>query len=83
MKIKQLRAGDLIEVATVDRALGGKARERRPRRLRKERWRAAVIGPSVMGDGWWIVKKIAGRGSTRRTYTVPEVEVVRVVVRAA
>jgi len=38
-------------------------------------------GPSVLGQGWWIVKNVNGRSTPWMTYTVPEDEVVRVVRR--
>jgi hypothetical protein len=71
--------GDLVEIVTIDGARGGKANaDRRDRPIRKERWRAVVMGPSVMGSGWWIVKKVNGRRSSSMTYTVPDTEMVRV-----
>jgi len=75
--------GDLIEVTTVNRAQGGNAyADSRRKPNRKERWRAVVLGPSLMGPGWWLVKKLNSRGSHwRRTYTVPEKEIVRVLRR--
>ena len=78
---KRLEVGDLIEVMTVDRARGGNAyADRRPKPIRRERWRGVVLGPSSMGPGWWIVKKLNGAASRgRRTYTVPENEIVRIV----
>ena len=79
---KRLEVGDLIEVMTVDRALGGNAyADRRRKPIRRERWRGVVLGPSLMGPGWWIVKKLNGAASRgRRTYTVPKNEIVRVLL---
>ena len=57
---KQFCEGDLVEVSTVDRAAGKGATNRRPKPARKERWRAVVVGPSVLGTGWWMVKKLSG-----------------------
>lgn len=81
MKHGTFRAGDLIEVVTLNRANGGSASNRRPKQVHKLRWRAVVVGPSVMGTGWWIVKKVNGHGSPWTTYTIPEDEIVRVVRR--
>ncbi len=78
MKHERFRTGDLVVIVTVDGARGGKAtRDRRPKPVRKERWRAVVLGPSVMGSGWWIVKKMSGPSSNWMTYTVPDTEMVR------
>jgi hypothetical protein len=78
-----LRQGDVVEVVTVNRANGGAASNRRPKPARNERWRGVVVGPSVMGSGWWMVKKMNGRSAPWMTYTIPEDEVVRVVRRSA
>jgi hypothetical protein len=80
-KGERLREGDVVEVVTVNRAGGGSANRRRTL-VRKERWRAIVIGSSVIGPGWWMVKKVNGQSAPWMTYTIPEEEVVRVVRRA-
>ncbi len=77
---KHFREGDLVEVVTVNRANGDGATNR-AKMARKERWRAIVVGRSLMGAGWWIVKKVNRRSSSRRTYTIPESEVLRIVRR--
>ena len=80
---KQFREGDLVEVVTANRASGGLATNRRPKPIRNERWRAVVVGPSVLGTGWWMVKKVNSHSAPWMTYTIPEDEIVRVVRRAA
>jgi len=77
MKREQFREGDPVEVVTVDRA-NGEASTNRAKLGHRERWRAVVIGPSVMGPGWWVVKKLHGSGRRWATYTVPDIEMVRV-----
>ena len=79
MKRKQFREGDLVEVLTIDRARGPKATaDHRPKPIRKERWRAVVLGPSVMGPGWWVMKKITRGRARMTTYTVPDTEMAQV-----
>lgn len=78
MKHEMFRPGDLVEVVTVNRASGGATTNRRSKPAHNERWRAFVIGPSVLGTGWWIVKRLNGGRSNGRTYTIPEAEVIRV-----
>lgn len=35
-------------------------------------WAGSVVGPSVMGEGWYIVRPLGKRGSTRvAPFTVP------------
>lgn len=63
MKREQFREGDLVEVVTVNRANGDGATNR-PKMVRKERWRAVVVGPSIIGAGWWIVKGLTGAALT-------------------
>jgi hypothetical protein len=77
MKNKQFRSRALVKVVTVNRANGDGATNRL-KMARKERSKAVVVGPSVMGAGWWIVKKVSGRSAPWMTYTVPATEMARV-----
>ncbi len=45
---KHFREGELVEVVTVNRTKGDGATNR-VKMARKERWKAVVVGPSVMG----------------------------------
>jgi hypothetical protein len=67
------KAGDLVAVVTVS---DGASFTRKPV---TRSWAGKVIGPSVIGEGWWMVREInpstgePGRGRSR-TLTVPEQE---------
>lgn len=75
MTAKTFNRGDLVAVLTKDRG------ERHLRKHAEETWAARVIGPSVIGDGWWLVRKVdpaTGRpGKGAGTFTVPEHEMSR------
>lgn len=75
MKRERFHEGDLVEIVTVNHGRKAIANRRR-KALPKERWRAVVIGPSVIGPGWWVVKKLNGR-RPHMSYTVPDIEMVR------
>jgi hypothetical protein len=70
----KFRAGQKVTVRTVD---GGRlprmVASQRP--IRTEEWQGRVVGPSMIGAGWWLVRKAGGRGGI--TYTVPEREMRR------
>jgi hypothetical protein len=78
--VRQFRRGQIVEIVTVDRGRGEKINDHRRTPALEEHWRAIVLGPSAFALGWWVVKKLGGdRPSARRTYTVPEAEIRRVV----
>lgn len=72
--MNDFKAGDLVVIVTVN--------EGRPVRNKRDAveqtWAAKIIGPSPIGEGWWIVRAIdpatgkpTGWGAPR---TVPEDE---------
>lgn len=56
------KPGDLVVVVTVNRGLP----VRPPRKGRKpdavESWAGAIVGPSLVGPGWWNVRRISPKG---------------------
>jgi hypothetical protein len=66
------KPGDVVTVVTVGRGLAV-ARARAHAKLHaKVTWRGVIVGPSMVGNGWWNVRSIARGG---RVYAVPDVEI--------
>lgn len=70
------KAGDLVEIVTVDRGRGDTSYKLKAGHARGERWRAVILMPSPLHSGWWVVKKYSRNGKATRTYTVPAAEMV-------
>lgn len=67
------KPGDIAVVVTVDRGLPSRPNGRKP--PTEQAWAARLIGPSVLGQGWWLVHKLdAKTGKGAACYTVPETE---------
>jgi hypothetical protein len=62
------KPGDPVEITTIDRGRRGLTVSSK-RKPKVQVWRAAVIGPSVLGTYFWLVKSEGGP-----TYTVPAAE---------
>lgn len=69
------QAGDLVAILTIN---GGRAVYRERQRV-EEAWAGRIVGPSPIGEGWWLVRRIdpasgkIARGRSR-VVTVPESE---------
>ena len=68
---RRLKRGDMVEVTTINR--GGPPLESRARE-KKETWSGEIVGPSLLGRDWWIVRRL-GSAMPGRTYTVPSDEI--------
>lgn len=73
----KFKVGDFVAVATTN---GGRIVQHERQRV-VETWAARIIAPSVMGDGWWLVRAVdpaTGHVLTgSRLTTVPESEMSR------
>lgn len=71
------KPGDLVVVRTVNRGLP----VRQPRKGRKrqdaaESWAGEIAGPSLVGPGWWNVRRLSTEKRTRSgVYAVPDGEI--------
>ena len=77
MIARSFNAGQPVVITTVNRGLGPTAsNQSSPPKV--EVWHAIVVGPSVLGDDLWMVRKITkGRrqGGKNAVYTVAGAEI--------
>jgi hypothetical protein len=70
------KRGDRVLVTTVNRGLSIISESRaRERQAKPETWAGEVVGPSLLGPGWWIVRRRSSSGTNSQTYTVPDREI--------
>ncbi|WP_428672026.1 hypothetical protein [Reyranella sp.] len=74
--MREWKPGDLVTVVTVNRGLS----VRRPRKDSKRKdpveWVGKIVGPSLLGPGWWNVSGIrAANGRRAGSFAVPEKEI--------
>ena len=69
-----MKRGDVVEVVTTNRGLSPSLW----RRLldKQESWTGEIVGPSVLGPAWWMVRRL-GPAKYGRTYAVPSDEIKR------
>jgi hypothetical protein len=70
------KPGNLVVVVTVNRGLP----VRQPRKGRKrqdaaEPWAGEIVGPSLVGPGWWNIRRIGAKGLRGAVYAVPDGEI--------
>jgi hypothetical protein len=71
------KPGDLVVVVTVNRGLP----VRQPLKGRKrqdaaESWAGEIAGPSLVGPGWWNVRRLTAKGRVGGgVYAVPDGEI--------
>jgi hypothetical protein len=71
---RKWKPGDLVVVVTVNRGrpiLPSKARK--PGKA--EAWLGEIAGPSVLGPGWWNVRRVHPNGWLGYTFAVPASEI--------
>lgn len=73
------KPGDLVVVVTVNRGLPVRPRKGRKTRYDEtESWAGEIAGPSLLGPGWWNVRRITAKGRpSGGVYAVPEGEIKR------
>lgn len=70
------KRGDAVMVVTPNRGLPklrGRVGRKGPDRV--EAWPGIVVGPSLLGRGWWNVQKIGAEGRRKGVYAVPHAEI--------
>jgi len=67
---RKWKPGDLVTVVTVNRGLPVWSK----RQVAAESWAGEIVGPSILGPGWWNVRRSAkaGRGGV---HAVPDGEI--------
>ena len=69
------KPGDLVTVTTIDRGLPRSSHPRGYKGPDKTETRACeIVGPSLIGPGWWNVRQISVSGRHRSVFAVPEGE---------
>jgi hypothetical protein len=63
--------GDTVTVATVNmgRPVWSKEQET------AKSWAGEIVGPSLVGPGWWNVRRVGARGRRGTVYAVPYGEI--------
>ena len=71
------KPGDLVVVVTVNRGLPvQQPRKGRKRQDAAESWAGEIAGPSVLGPGWWNVRRLTPKGRPGGgIYAVPGSEI--------
>lgn len=68
--MQEWKSGDLVTVATVNRGLAVLSKRT------VETWHGIVVGPSLVGPGWWNVRRDGPKMRVRGgVYAVPESEI--------
>jgi hypothetical protein len=69
--MQKWKPGDLVSVATVNRGM--------PviRKRTVETWHGVVVGPSLLGPGWWNVRQLTAKGGALggSVFAVPDGEI--------
>jgi hypothetical protein len=64
--------GDLVTVTTINRGLP----VGRKRKDAVESWSGEIVGPSLVGPGWWMVRRaVITKGRHSAVSTVPDGEI--------
>jgi len=71
------KPGDLVVVTTVNRGLPLRPpRKGRKRKDAVESWDGEIAGPSLVGPGWWNVRRLTAKGRVGGgVYAVPDGEI--------
>ena len=71
------KPGDLVVVVTVNKGLPVReARKGRKRQDAPQSWDGEIAGPSLVGPGWWNVRRHTPKGRARTgSYAVPDTEI--------
>jgi len=76
---RKWKPGDPVVVTTVNKGLPVLQQRKGAKRQDKSAsWAGVIVGPSLVGPGWWIVRRLSARGDLRgsSTYAVPNDEIV-------
>lgn len=65
------KPGDLVTVTTVNRGLP----IRRKRQDVVNSWAGEIVGPSLVGRGWWNVQRRGPKGGRGAVFAVPDGEI--------
>ena len=73
---RKWKPGDRVTVVTVNRGLpvrpprkGGKRQDA------AESWAGEIVGPSLVGTGWWNVRRHSSKGARSGVFAVPDDEI--------
>jgi len=71
---QEWKLGDLVTVTTVNRGVPASS-DSRARPGKTESWAGEIVGPSLLGPGWWKVRRITAKGTRGLVYAVPHGEI--------
>jgi hypothetical protein len=70
------KSGDLVVVVTVNRGLPLQQPRKGRKRPDAESWAGEIAGPSLVGPGWWNVRRLSPKTRVRGSvYAVPDGEI--------
>ena len=68
---RKWKPGDLVTVATVNRGLPVWRKQQDA-----ESWAGEIVGPSLVGSGWWNVRRLTSKGRVGSgVHAVPDGEI--------
>lgn len=71
------KRGDIVVVTTVNKGLPARPGRKYPAHDNVEKWPGKIVGPSLIGPGWWNVRRITPKGRGGSAYAVPHGEIKR------
>ena len=75
---RKWKPGDRVTVVTLNKGVPRRSELRGRKGTDKtEAWAGEIVGPSLVGPGWWNVKRYSPSGTRRGThvFAVPESEI--------
>ena len=73
---RKWKPGDLVVVVTVNKGLPVQPARKDRKSAKAEAWLSQIVGPSVLGPGWWNVQRITPKARMRDgVYAVPDGEI--------
>ena len=76
MTVQPPLRGDLVIVVTFNRGLPVRQRHNAREPAKAATWEGKIVGPSVLGPGWWNVqRRVNAKGRYGYVYAVPDGEI--------
>jgi hypothetical protein len=72
---QEWKPGDLVLVVTFDRGLPVPPLRKGLKPGKAETWADEIAGPSVLGPGWWNVRRVHPNGLRGGVFAVPDGEI--------
>ena len=69
------KPGDLVVVVTVNRGLPVRQLRKGSKHQSAVEWAGEIVGPSLVGPGWWNVRRTGHKGGRGGAFAVPDSEI--------